>query len=286
MNVLSLSILLLATVNIGNLLLARTNARMNEIGVRVALGAPRLRLIAQTALENVILCALGGALAVFVAAKTLEATNGFMRSLLGEFMPFWWTWSLDGELVLVAGMLLALTVVVVSVLPALSVTRADPNALLKDGVRAGRGLETGRISRALVTVQVALISAVMLVGSAAALIAGRMTNLDFGMDTANVYMMGIELPEDRYTTVEARASFYDRLLTELRTTAGIDAARIMQELFPAPFTIEGTEYATPSDRPTAWVVVLSESPEPIGPTLLEGRTFDSGDDATGPRPRS
>ena len=126
----------------------------------------------QTALENVILCALGGALAIFLAAKALGATNGFMRALLGEFMPFWWTWSLDGELVIVAGLMLALTVVVVSVLPALSVTRADPNALLKDGVRAGRGLETGRISRALVTVQVALISAVMLVGSAAALIAG------------------------------------------------------------------------------------------------------------------
>ena len=180
-----------------------------------------------------------------------------------------------------AGLLLALTVVVVSVLPALSVTRADPNALLKDGVRAGRGLETGRISRALVTVQVALISAVMLVGSAAALIAGRTASFDFGMDTANLYMMGIELPEDRYATVEERASFYDRLLAELRATPGIDAARIMQESVAAPFAIEGTEYATPSDRPTAWVVVLSESPAPIGPTLIEGRTFDSSDDATG-----
>ena len=258
--------LLLATVNIGNLLLARTNARMNEIAVRVALGAPRLRLIVQTALENVVLCALGGALAIFLAAKALGATNGFMRALLGDFMPFWWTWSLDGELVIVAGLLLTLTVIVVSVLPALSVTRADPNALLKDGVRAGRGLETGRISRALVTVQVALISAVMLVGSAAALIAGRTANFDFGMDTANLYMMGIELPEERYATVEERASFYDSLLTELRTTPGIDAARIMQELVPAPFAIEGTEYATLGDRPAAWVVVLSESSAPIGPT--------------------
>ena len=84
LNLLSLSILLLAAVNIGNLLLARTNARMNEIGVRVALGAPRLRLIVQTALENVILCALGGALAIFLAAKALGATNGFMRALLGD----------------------------------------------------------------------------------------------------------------------------------------------------------------------------------------------------------
>ncbi len=121
LNLLSLSILLLAAVNIGNLLLARTNARMNEIGVRVALGAPRLRLIVQTALENVVLCALGGALAVFLATRALAATSGFMRALLGDNLPFWWTWSLDGELVVVAGLLLALTVVVVSVLPAFAV---------------------------------------------------------------------------------------------------------------------------------------------------------------------
>jgi predicted permease len=281
LNLLSLSILLLAAVNIGNLLLARTNARMNEIGVRVALGAPRLRLIVQMALENVVLCALGGALAVFLAARALWATSGFMRVLLGDTMPFWWTWSLDGELVVVAGLLLSLTIVVVSVLPAFSVMRADPNALLKDGARAGRGLETGRISRVLVTVQVALISAAMVVGSAVALIAGRTASFDWGMDTADLYMMSIELPEDRYATVDERASFYDRLLAELRATPGIDAATVMQESGAAPFAVEGTEYANPGDRPTAWLVVLSESPAPIGPTLIEGRTFDSGDNATG-----
>jgi hypothetical protein len=204
-----------------------------------------------------------------------------MRALLGNNRPFWWTWGLDVEVVVVAGLLLALTVVVVSVLPAFSVMRVDPNALLKDGARAGRGRETGRISRALVTVQVALISAVMLVGSAVALIAGRTANLDWGMDTASLYMMGLELPDDRYATAEQQSSFYDRLLAELRATPGVDAARIMRESGPAPFAAGGAEYATPRDRPTAWLIVLSESPVPVGPTLIEGRTFDSRDDAAG-----
>ncbi|HSC14500.1 MAG TPA: ABC transporter permease [Gammaproteobacteria bacterium] len=281
LNSLALAILLLAAVNIGNLLLARTNARMNEIGVRIALGAPRARLIAQTALENVVLCALGGTLAIFLAARTLEATSGFMRSLLGSVMPFWWQWGLDAELVLVTGLLLVSTVVVVSVLPTLSVTRADPNALLKDGPRAGRGLETGRISRTLVTVQVALISAVMLVGSVATLIAGRMTDFDFGMDTANLYMMGVEFPEGRYATAAERSSFTDRLLAELRATPGIDAARVMRDSGIGPFSVTGADYAAPDERPLAWLVVLSESPVQIGPPLLEGRMFDSRDDAAG-----
>jgi hypothetical protein len=160
------------------------------------------------------------------------------------------------------------------------VSRADPNALLKDGARAGGGLKSGRISRALVTVQVALISAVMLVGSAVTLIAARTASLDWGMDTANLYMMGIELPQERYATAAQQASFQGRLLAELRATPGIDAARIMRESGAAPFAIEGVEYAAPRDRPTAWLVVLSESPVPIGPTLIEGRTIDSRDDAT------
>jgi hypothetical protein len=54
----------------------------------------------------------------------------------------------------------------------------------------------------------------------------------------------------------------------------------MQETWAMPFALEGAEYATPQDRPTAWVVVLSESPASIGPTLTEGRRFDSGDNAT------
>jgi predicted permease len=280
---LSLSILLLAAVNIGNLLLARTNARMNEIGVRIALGAPRVWLIVQTALENVILCALGFALAALLAARMLGTTSGFMRSLLGNFMPFWWTWNLDAELVAVAALLLVATIVGVSILPALSVMRADPNALLKDGARAGRGLETGRISRALVTVQVALISAVMLVGSAAALIAARMTSFDFGMDTADVYMLFADIPEDRYATSEERLSFNERLLTELRSTPGVDAARVMSDSGIAPFAVAGAEYATPEERPTAWRVVLSESPVPFCPPLIEGRTFVGRDGAAGQR---
>jgi hypothetical protein len=129
-------------------------------------------------------------------------------------------------------------------------------------------------------VQVALISAVMLVGSAVTLIAGRMVNIDFGMETANVYMVGVDLPEERYPTAAEQAAFNDRLLAELRATPGVDAARIMREAGFASFVPAGAELATPDERLPAWIVVLSESPEPIGPALIEGRAFDTSDTAT------
>jgi predicted permease len=280
LNLLSLSILLLAAVNVGNLLLARTNERIKEIGVRISLGAPRLRLIAQITLENAILCAVGGLVALFVTARALELMNGFMRAAFDN-LPFWWTWSLDAGVVTAAGVSLLFTVLVVSVLPALCVSSVDPIALLRDGTGAGQGRGTGRISRELVTIQIALISAIIVVGGAAAVIADRAASFDYGMDTAALMSMRLGLPAERYRADAERLSFYERLLAELRGADGIEAAAIMQEAAYARFATDGRDYATPDDRPGAWQILFSGSPSPIGPTLIEGRMFDSRDGATG-----
>jgi len=283
LNLLSVSILLLAAVNVGNLMLARTNERIVEVGVRVALGAPRLRLVVQTTLENLILCSIGGVIAVFLAARALEWTDGFLTAFLGEDLPFWWTWSLDRELLAAGGLLLLFTVVVVSVLPALCVSRADPNTLLRDGTRAGGGLSVGRISRGLVTIQIALISTVMIVGGAVAVLAQRVADFDPGMNTDNVLMMSVGLPTETYATGADRLRAYEQLLAEFRAAPGIDAAMVMLGLYLTRYGLEGVEYAVPEARPGASLNVLSETPTPLGPTLLEGRGFDSSDSATGPR---
>jgi predicted permease len=280
LNLVSLSILLLAAVNVGNLLLARTNERIKEIGVRLSLGAPRLRLIAQITLENAILCAIGGLVALFVAGRALEMTNGFMRTAFDN-LPFWWTWGLDSGVVTAAGLSLLLTVLVVSVLPALCVSTVDPIALLREGTGAGQGRGTGRVSRELVTIQIALISGIIVVGGAAAFISDRAASFEYGMDTERLLSMRLGLPADSYRTQAERLSFYERLLAEVRASDGIEAAAIMTEAGLARFTVDGREYATPDERPGAWRVLFSGSPSPIGPTLIEGRTFDSRDSATG-----
>jgi predicted permease len=279
LNLLSISILMLAAVNVGNLLLARTNERIKEVGVRVALGAPRFRLIAQTTLENAILCAIGGVIALYLTARALEATGSFVHAAF-DSVPFWWTWSLDRGVVAAAGLFVLVTVLAVSVLPALCVTGVDPNALLRDGTRGGAGRGAGRLSRELVTIQVALISAVMVVGGAAAVVANRAATFDNGMDTNGLLTMDIRLPAERHTTSEQRLALYQRLLAEVRTAPGIDAAAIMQLAGVARFAAEGREYATPDDAPGAWHVVLSDTPAPLGPTLIAGRAFDSRDSAT------
>lgn len=280
LNLLSISILMLAAVNVGNLLLARTNERIKEIGVRIALGAPRLRLIAQTTLENALLSVIGGGIALFLAARSLEATNGVARAAFAG-MPFWWQWGLDRDTVATAGLFLLLTVLAVSVLPVLCVTGVDPNALLRDGTQTSVGRGAGRTSRQLVTLQVALISAVMAVGGSVAVIAQRTSTFDPGMNTVDLLAMRIELPEERYATPTQKLALYERLLAELRGAPGVEAAAIMQDAVVTRFAADGREFATPDDYPGAWHVVLSETPSPVGPMLIEGRAFDGRDSATG-----
>jgi predicted permease len=286
LNALALAILLLACVNVGNLLLARTNERIREISVRVALGAPRFRLIVQMMLENVIVCVMGGLLALFLAVRALKATTGFFTAMterLGASQPFWWTWGLDSSIAAAAVLFLLLTILLVSVLPVYSVSSVSPSSLLRDGTHGARGRSSGRISRALVTMEVALISIAMLVGSAVAVIAYRAVNFDWGMDTADLFMMEVELPAETYDTGEKQLSFYQSYLAELRDNGRIEAATIMRELGETRFGVAGAEYFSEEDYPRAMLVTLSETSSPIGPTLLEGRRFDSRDSATGLR---
>jgi predicted permease len=282
-NALALFILVLACVNVGNLLLARTNERIKEIAVRAALGAGRARLIVQMTLQNVMICVVGGLLALLLAARALEATDEFLASLIGSDLPFWWNWGLDRGTVVAAGLFLVLTIIMVSVLPVCTVSNVSPNAVLKDGAQVAGARSVGRISRVLVTMQVALISAVMLSGGTAAVIAYRMAHFDWGIDPTGLFMTQGVLPGVAYDTPEQQLLFYERLLTELRDDGQIEAALITQQLGETEFAVEGDEYYTPGDYPRAMLAVTLETRSPVATTLLEGRSFDSRDSAGGSR---
>ena len=281
LNTVSLFILLLACVNVGNMLLARTNERLREIAIRVALGAPRLRLMLQMMLESVIICVLGGFSAMILAAWALHTTNGFMRSALEGHLPYWWDWGLDMETILAGVLFIVLAVVLVSALPTYSATSVSSNTILRDGTRGASGRASGKISRALVTLQIVLISVIMMVGSSMAIIAYRTAHIDFGMNTRNLLTMKVELPEEKYPTDETRSLFYERLLAELRSNREIEGASISSNLGDGRFAIDDQEYSKTEDYPIATTIVMSESPQPLGTRILDGRNFDSRDTADG-----
>jgi predicted permease len=283
LNAVSLFIVLLACVNVGNMLLARTNERLREIAVRVALGAPRLRLMIQMMLESVFICVIGGLLAVAISSWALPATNRFLSSAFEGDLPYWWNWRLDGQAIAATGLFVLLAILLVSALPNYRAASIHPGSLLRDGTQGAQGRTTGRIARFLVTVEIVLISVIMLIGSAMAIVAYRFAHVDFGMDSDRLMRMPIELSGDAYDTPEEQVLFYDRLLAELRRSGQVDAAVFMQELGETRFAVDEVEYNTATDYPTAALLVASDTPKPVGTRLLEGRNFDFRDNATGLR---
>jgi predicted permease len=284
LNVVALFILLLACVNVGNLLLARTNARVKEIAVRLALGAPRGRLMMQMVLESVFICIIGGGPAVLLAGWALSATNGFLRLSFEGDLPYWWNWGLDSDTLLMAGLFLVVTILLVAVLPAYGATSVNVSSLLRDGTRGGtEGRTAGRISRALVVVQIVLISVVMQIGSVMAMVAYQASHVDLGMDTTRLVTMPIELSGDAYDTPAEQRQFYDRILGGLRQSPEIEGALLIQEAGEMPFAADGARFSRPGDYPKASLVLVSDSPTPLGTRLLEGRNFDARDSETGQR---
>ncbi len=283
LNTVALFILLLACVNVGNMLLARTNERLREIAIRVALGAPRLKLVLQMMLESAIICVCGGALAVLLAGWILRATNRFMVSTFEGNLPFWWRWELDGGTVAAAAVFVVLAIVLVSALPTFTATNVSSNAVLRDGTRGARGRTSERISRLLVTVQIVLISVVVMVGSAMGIIAYRSAHIDFGIDTTALLTMPVRLDGESYATPEQQLLFHRRLLDELRRSPAIQAAMVSTPYALTAFAVDAAEYHTLADYPTATLVVASETPQSIGTQIVEGRAFDSRDNDTGMR---
>jgi len=103
LNALAAFILLLACVNVTNLLLARANERVRETAVRLALGAPRGRLVMQNMWETILLCVAGGVLATGLAVWGLGAVDAWARAHLEGNLPFWWSWGFDRTVLLSAG---------------------------------------------------------------------------------------------------------------------------------------------------------------------------------------
>ncbi|MCF2856179.1 ABC transporter permease [Pseudoalteromonas sp. SMS1] len=281
LNVVSIFILLLVCINVGNLILARTNERVNELAIRLALGAPRGKLILQMMLESIIICLVGGGFALMLCGWMLGLTDAFFNNAFEGDLPFWWSWGIDLDTVQSTVIFVFFAMFLVSFLPTLSATNLNINTVLKDGSRGSQGKFTGKVSRALVIVQIVLISVIVLLGSIMAIVAGRVANVDFGMDTTNLLHTEIALDETTYTDEDKQLMFFQQLLSRLRVNPEFESAMLLQELGAVKFGTDDVAYESEDSYPKANLVILSESEQLVGMDLLNGRSFDSRDNKDG-----
>ena len=129
-------VLLIAGANVANLLLLRSAARAREMALRTAMGATRWRLVRQLLLESIVLSLAGAALGVVLAQGAVQA---FAAAMQNGGLPFWVVFSIDYVVVAYAAAIAVVTAMVFGLAPALHVSRANSNDVIKDGGRGSVG---------------------------------------------------------------------------------------------------------------------------------------------------
>ena len=272
-------IMLLSCVNVGNMLLARTQMRLKEMAVRVAIGAPRRRLLWQMMAESLLICVAGGILALLLVAWWLRATDRFLHAW-SDRLPFWTHWGGDVPAVLMTVGVVVFAVFVVAVVPTWRVLGIPCTTLLHDGTRGARSRLSGRLSRVLVTVQVVLIAVVLILGGAMTFVAYRTAHADPGIDGERLLAMDLTAPNTEDSPLR-QARYHDRLLGLLRADPTVEAAVLWSVAGNRRFAVDGQSFPLPENYPEATIRVSSDAPVNIAARLVDGRLFDARDNANG-----
>jgi predicted permease len=211
------AILLIACVNIANLLIVRGAGKRREVAIRYALGASRRRVLAEMLTESLVLASMACGVGVLLAVWLKNA----LVALAPQNLPRLHDVALDARVLLFSiGVALA-TGVLFGALPAWQARRARPTDAMGSGGRvvAGRWVTRGR--HALMVFEIA-VSMVLLVG--AGLMMKSLISLnavELGFRTADVVAMNVTLPEQRYPTADRRLEFFQRLEEKLRLVPGV-----------------------------------------------------------------
>jgi predicted permease len=276
----AIGVLVIACVNVANLLLARTSLRTRELAVRTALGAGRGRLIAQLLTEVFVLALAGGALGVALGYGGIE---WFVSAIAIDPPPFWITFGLDRQVMLFVIGATVLAAVVSGLAPALQASKTDINESLKDEGRGSSSLHAGRFTGALVVAEVAvscglLIAAGLMISSVV-----RLRTVDLPFTTENIITARINLPVLEYPDTTSRVQFYERLLPRLTAIPGGEAATLSDGL-PASgngsrvFEVEGETYEVDRDFPNAREGIVTPGYfETFHAEVLQGRSFSVAD---------
>lgn len=276
-------VLLIACVNVANLLLVRSTTRRKEIAVRMAMGATRRRLVTQLITESVLLGFIGGLVGI------LFSYAGVRLLALGcaRYYPVIGTqWmSLNGPVLVFCLGLAILTGVVFGLAPAFQASKLDLNEPLKEsGVSVTAEAGRRRLRNGLVVCEVCF-AMVLMVG--AGLLIRTFVNIlqvDNGFDPHNVLDVYLSLPLYKYQTPAKQAAFFQELFQRARALPGVEAAGGTGSTDEMLFNVEGYPPASQEQQPSAVTSVISPRFFQMMKTpLLEGREFTRSDDQAAPR---
>jgi putative ABC transport system permease protein len=276
-------VLLIACVNVANLMLVRTAARQRELAIRTALGAGRKRLVRQLLTESVLLALLGGVVGLLLAFWGVRA----LAAVLPADTPRVAEIGIDARVLGVTLIIALATGLAFGLLPALRAGTSNSQALLKEGGRgSSAGAERRRVSNLLGATEVAL--AVVLVTGAGLLMRSfwQLLQVDPGFRSEQLVSATIAPPTFRYQTSTSQRVFYEQLLQQLGALPGVGMAAVTTSLpfggrnYSSVFMIEGRpDPRQTGDWPLADVraTVSPDYLRTMGMRLVRGRGFTRAD---------
>jgi putative ABC transport system permease protein len=280
-------VLLIACVNVANLLLARAAARRQEVAVRSALGAGRGRILRQLLTESVLLTLVGGAAGVLLALGGVRLLVAMLPNL-----PRVVEVGIDARVLLFALGLSLLTGVLFGLAPALRSAGSGMREGLREGGRAGVGRERQRLARVLVTTQVAL--AVVLVAGAGLMVRSlwELLRVDPGFQPGNVVAASVSPPDFRYPDTARRQAYHDELLARLARVPGARAAALASgvpfagDVYGSVFIIDGRPDPSREGGDWPWadgrVSITPDYFRTLSVPVVRGRAFTDADRADAP----
>jgi len=273
-------LLLIACVNVANLLLVRGDARLREMAVRTAIGAAPRRLVRQLFTESLVLAVVGAVLGLALAAGALRALVAIDPTSVPSIAPV----TLDTTVVLFTLALAVITTLLFGLAPALRTLHVNlVESLREGGQQATLGGRRQNLRNVLVGAEIAL-AVVLVIGSGLMIRSlSALGRIDLGFNPDRVITMRLAIPTARYDTPERVVGFYQQLVERVGAVGGVEHAGIVRVL-PLATTIgdwgldvEGFQESPGQNAKGDWQIVSEGAFEAMGSRLTRGRWFTNAD---------
>jgi putative ABC transport system permease protein len=269
-------VLVIACVNVTNLLLARGARRRGEFALRAALGAGRMRLIRQLLAESLLLAVIGGIFGMVIAEIGVRVLVALSPAGLPRAVAI----SVDGTVFAFGLGITTLVGLLSGLVPALQAPHSDPHNALRQSSRTSTGGH--QLTRRMLVVSEVALALVLLVGAGLLLRSlEHLFAIDSGFDSAHLLTMQVQVSGRRFDTTGARARFFAQAQDEVRKVPGVIAAAFTSQLpLSGDFDVYGLQLESNPNGKAEGLLQYAVSPgyfDTMGIPLRGGRLLDEHD---------